>query len=162
VFRFFRGSLAFRNVSVNAAVSSEPVGPIEHGHSSAFEDDVAAVFMEVDGFNAGKRLPSCRNGAKQVSDATGLFLRHQIERCFAKHFLRFISEDIEKSWAGVGENCVLIDFPYPIACRFHQGAKPLLAFLQSQFRLFDSLRGGCAMSLFPCWLGSRGRESLPF
>ena len=45
VFCFFRGSFAFRNVSINAVVSSEPAGTIEHGHSSAFKDDAAAVFM---------------------------------------------------------------------------------------------------------------------
>jgi hypothetical protein len=43
--RFFHGSFAFRNVSINAAVSSEPADAIEHGHSSAFKDDAAAIFM---------------------------------------------------------------------------------------------------------------------
>jgi hypothetical protein len=45
VSRFIRGSFAFRNVSINAVVPSEPACTIEYGHSSAFEDDAAAVFM---------------------------------------------------------------------------------------------------------------------
>ena len=61
---FFCSSLAFGNVPVNAAVSSEPAGTIEQGHPSAFKDDTAAIFMEVDGLNAAKRFPSCRDGAQ--------------------------------------------------------------------------------------------------
>jgi hypothetical protein len=120
----------------------EPTDAIECGHSSAFKDDTAAVSMQVDGLNAAKRLSSCHDGGKQVLHATGFVRRHQIERCFADYFFRFISEDIVNFRAAVSENPLLIDFPNPIACCFQQQAKPLLASLQSQFR---------ATSLFLRW-----------
>ena len=161
VSRFFRGPFTFRNVSIDAAVSSEYAGTIEHGHSSTFKDDGAAIFMQIDGLNGAKRLPSRHNGAKQASVATGLFRRHQIERCFAKDFLRLISQDVANVWAAVGENRLLIDFPDPIARRFQQAANPLLTFLQSQLRVVETLRATLATSLFPRWFCAQGRKQWP-
>src|SRR5262249_15724680 len=139
--RLFCRSFAFRNIAIDAMVSSEPPDAIEHGHSSAFKDDTTAVSMQVDAFYATKRLSGCHDGGKQALDAMGLVRRHQIERCFAHYFLRFIPENIANFGAAVCENPVLIDFPDPIACRFHQHAEPLLTFLQSQFRTTSLLLG---------------------
>ena len=90
----------------------------------------------------------------------GFFLRHQIERCFAEHFLWFVSKDVKKFSAAVGKRSMLIDFPNPVACRFHQVAKPLFALLQSQFCVLERLRRAgaiCPCFRISCTLGARGK-----
>ena len=145
---FFRGSFAFRHVPIHAVVTSEFSYLIEQRHSSTFKNNAVASLMSVDRLYAAERLPGCQDRPEQISAPTGLCLRHQIERCLAKHFFRLISEEIENFRATVCEEGMLIDFPTPIACRFYQGPKPPLDFSQNRFCPIDSLSTSCAVSIF--------------